>query len=152
MNGKHAAAALVGAGVLAGAAMYWLQVYAFYTTLPETTVLRVVTETGQDPLSLSDFEGIDATSSPVRFRACAKLADVTETATAQAPSITPEPLTAPSWFSCFDATALGDAIKRGEAKVYLSEREVHTGVDRLIAVYPDGRAYAWHQLNGTLEK
>ena len=150
MNGKQAASAIVAAGVVAGAAMYWLQVYAFYNRLPDTTVLRVVTETGQDPLSLSEFSGIDAESSPLRFRACAKLADPAEITHAQ-PAENPEPLLAPSWFSCFNAEELGEALNRGEARAYLSETEIHPGVDRVIAVYPDGRAFAWHQLNGTLE-
>lgn len=150
MNGKTAATAIIGAGLLAGAAMYYLQVYAFYDRLPDTTVLRVVTETGQDPLSLSDFDGIDAASSPLRFRACAKLADPTEIAHAKSAE-KPEPLTAPGWFSCFNAAEIGDALSRGEAKAYVSETEIHPGVDRVIAVYPDGRAFAWHQLNGTLE-
>ncbi len=130
--------------------MYWLQVYAFYDRLPETSVLRVTTETGVQPLSLAEFQGIDATSSPLRYRACARLAEMTEVAHAT-PATNPDPLTAPGWFDCFDAEAIGTAIKRGDATAYLSEREIHRGVDRLIAVFPDGRAYAWQQLNGTLE-
>jgi hypothetical protein len=33
----------------------------------------------------------------------------------------------------------------------LGERNARAGVDRVFAVFPDGRAYGWHQLNGTLE-
>lgn len=150
MTGKAAALAIIISAVLGGAAMYWLQVYAYYTRLPDTTVLRITTPTGVQPLSLAAFEGIDAASSPLRFRACAQLAEMTEVAHAT-PAANPDPLTAPGWFGCFDAEAVGAAIKRGEAAAYLSERDIHRGVDRLIAVFPDGRAYAWHQLNGTLE-
>ena len=150
MNGKPLVIGLLATALAAGAAMYWLQVHAFYDRLPGTTVLRVTTETGAQPLSLSAFEGIDATSSPLRFRACAALADPAELAAA-VPATDPDPLTAPGWFDCFDAEAIGTALRRGEAVAYLSEREIHTGVDRILAVYPDGRAYAWHQLNGTLE-
>ncbi|MFN3647838.1 MAG: DUF6446 family protein [Gemmobacter sp.] len=150
MNGKALVIGLVGTAAIAGAAMWYLQVYAFYNTLPDTTPLRVTTETGVQALSLSAFEGIDATSSPLRFRACATLADPGELTTAL-PADKPEPLTAPGWFDCFDAETIGTAIKRGEARAYLSEREIARGVDRIIAVFPDGRAYAWHQLNGTLE-
>ena len=150
MTGRIAAIAIVLSAIVAGAAMYWLQVYAFYDRLPETTVLRVSTDTGVQPLSLAAFEGIDANSSPLRFRACASLADMTEVAHAL-PATDPDPLTAPGWFGCFDAEAIGTAIRRGEATAYLSEHEIHRGVDRLIAVFPDGRVFAWHQLNGTLE-
>ena len=150
MNGKALVIGLVGSAAIAGAAMWYLQVYAFYNTLPDTTPLRVTTETGVQALSLSAFEGIDATSSPLRFRACATLAEPGELTTAL-PADKPDPLTAPGWFDCFDAEAIGTAIKRGEAKAFLSEREIARGVDRIIAVFPDGRAFAWHQLNGTLE-
>ena len=150
MNGRHLVIGLVSAAAIAGGAMYWLQVHAFYETLPGTTVLRVVTPEGQLPLSLAAFEGVDATSSPLRFRACAMLADMTEVAHAT-PAARPDPLTAPGWFGCFDAATLGQDLLRGDAVAYISEHEIHRGVDRVLAVYPDGRAFAWHQLNGTLE-
>lgn len=150
MSGKIFVLGLIIPAVLAGALMYYLQIYAFYERLPGTTILRVTTETGPQPLSVAAFEGIDATSSPLRFRACVQLADLAELGSAT-PATKPEPLTAPSWFDCFDARAIGQALQRGEATAWLSEREIARGVDRIIAVYPDGRAYAWHQLNGTLE-
>jgi len=150
MSGKILVLGLLVPAVLAGALMYYLQVYAYYTNLPDTTVLRVTTETGPQPLSLAEFEGIDATSSPLRFRACVTLANPAELASAT-PATKPDPLTAPAWFDCFDAAAIGAALRRGEATAWLSEHEIARGVDRIIAVFPDGRAYAWHQLNGTLE-
>jgi hypothetical protein len=30
---------------------------------------------------------------------------------------------------------------------FLGERDVTYGIDRIVAVYPDGRAMAWHQIN-----
>jgi hypothetical protein len=150
VNGKFIVLGLAGSAAIAGAAMWYLQVHAFYRPLPETTVLRVTTETGPQPLSLSAFHGIDATSSPLRFRACVTLANPQELGSAE-PATKPDPLTAPGWFECFDAGAIGTALQQGEAVAYLSEREIARGVDRIIAVYPDGRAFAWHQLNGTLE-
>jgi hypothetical protein len=150
VNGKYLVIGLAGSAVIAGAAMWYLQVYAFYDRLPDTTVLRVTTESGPQPLSLSAFQGIDATSSPLRFRACVTLAQPGEL-TGAVPATKPDPLTAPGWFDCFDAASIGAALQRGEAVAWLSEREIHRGVDRIIAVYPDGRAFAWQQLNGTLE-
>ena len=58
-----------------------------------------------------------------------------------------EPLIAPSNFPCFDAEAIGTALETGEAVAFLSEPEIHKGVDRVVAVFPDGRAFAWQQLN-----
>ena len=37
--------------------------------------------------------------------------------------------------------------ERGEALAFLSEPLKDYGMDRVVAVFPDGRAYAWHQLN-----
>ncbi|MFN3937732.1 MAG: DUF6446 family protein, partial [Gemmobacter sp.] len=141
---------LLLAAVVAGGAMYYLQVQAFYTRLPNVAALRVaLTDGGAEPLPIVDFEGIDAASSPLRFRACARLSGpVPEDAQ---PATRPEPLTAPRWFSCFDARALAEALARGEARAYLSEPEIARGVDRVVAVLADGRVYAWHQLNGTLD-
>ena len=57
------------------------------------------------------------------------------------------PLTGPKWFDCYDAVEIGEALETGEAIAFLSERNIHDGIDRVIAVFPDGRAFAWHQLN-----
>ena len=65
--------------------------------------------------------------------------------------ITTEPLTAPGWFDCFDAVAIGEALEKGEAIAFLSQANIHPGVDRVVAVFPDGRAFAWHQLNAASE-
>ena len=40
------------------------------------------------------------------------------------------------------------AMRTGDAaRAILGQAEVHPDVDRIIAVYPDGRAFGWHQLN-----
>jgi hypothetical protein len=56
-------------------------------------------------------------------------------------------LTAPGWFGCFDAEAIGEALKEGRAVAYLGEENIHYGIDRVVAVMDDGRAFAWHQIN-----
>jgi hypothetical protein len=152
MMGKFLVVLILVCAVIGGGLMYYLQVYAFYDPLPDTTVIRVTRTDGTlQPLSIADFEGIDADSSPLRMRACIQLADPSELAQA-VPAVKPEPLVAPGWFSCFDAAMIGEALKSGEATAYLSQHEILRGVDRVIAAFPDGRAFVWHQLNGTLEK
>ena len=59
----------------------------------------------------------------------------------------PTPLIAPGWFDCFDAMQIGAELEAGAAMAFLSEPDIHPGVDRVVAVFPDGRAFAWHQLN-----
>ncbi len=137
--------------LIAGVAIYWLQLYAFYEEVAAdaANITMVNIATGQpEPVLVDGFEGIDGTSSPIRYRACFTLPLRTGTLTeTYEPYATPTPLTAPGWFDCFDAVKIGTALERGEAFAFLSQHEIHDGVDRVIAVFPDGRAFAWHQLN-----
>ena len=57
------------------------------------------------------------------------------------------PLNGPGWFQCYSAKALTADLEAGNARAILGQAEVHPDVDRIIAVYPDGRAFGWHQLN-----
>jgi hypothetical protein len=106
--------------------------------------------TGDQPeaIVVNGIEGIDADSSPIKFRACfttpLSLAMLTET---YRDYVGAEPLVAPRGFDCFDAEAIGKALETGEALAFLSEPDIHPGVDRVVAVFGDGRAYAWQQLN-----
>jgi hypothetical protein len=119
----------------------------------ESADLFVTTLTGEVlTLTPETFEGIDADTSPLRFRVCFTLDEAGLAAAGQgAPVEEPTPLTAPGWFDCFDAAAIGAALEAGEAEAVLGERNARAGVDRVFAVFPDGRVYGWHQLNGTLE-
>jgi len=150
--GRLAAGFLVVIGALGGVAMWYLQVYAFYEPVAfqpgqEIRLTPIVSNTPESILA-EGITGIDSDSSPIRFRACfttpLSLAMLTETYVIYDG---PEPLVAPGWFDCFDAQAIGTALERGEALAFLSEAGIHKGVDRVVAVFPDGRAFAWHQLN-----
>lgn len=157
MNGKLVAGGIVLTGLVAGIAMYWLQVYAFYEPVSFTpgTEITLVPLEGAMPeaIVVENIEGIDADSSPLRFRACftTPLTQATLTETYQLYD-RPTPLTAPGWFDCFDADAIGEALERGEALAFLSQANIARGVDRVVAVFPDGRAFAWHQLNDTYKE
>ncbi len=137
--------------------MYWLQVYAFYSPVSlEAGALMRLTPIGStvpEAIIAENFEGIDATSSPLRFRSCfttpLSLGTLTETYQLYEKA---DPLLAPGWFGCFQAARIGAALKSGEAVAFLSEAGIASGVDRVIAVYPDGRAFGWHQLNGSLDE
>jgi Family of unknown function (DUF6446) len=151
MNGKIVGSFVVIVSLAFGAFVYWSQEYRYYAQVSaeDAQLTMVNIATGQpEPVLIDGFEGIDGSSSPIRFRACFTLplrtATLTET---YQPYATPTPLIAPSWFDCFDAVEIGTALERGEALAFLSQREIHDGVDRVIAVFPDGRAFAWNQLN-----
>jgi hypothetical protein len=152
VTGKIAIGAIIMSAILAGAAMYYLQVYAFYNPVLPTSAqaeMRLTTLAGVvEPILTDTFDGIDSDSSPIRFRACfttpQSIAMLTETYKTY-PAATP--LTAPGWFDCFDANAIGEAIEQGRAIAFLGEENIHYGIDRVVAVFDDGRAYAWNQIN-----
>lgn len=157
MNGKIVAGGIVGFTAVAGVAMYWLQVYAFYEParfVPGAEIVLTPIDSGTpEPILAEAVEGIDGTSSPLRFRACFRTplsqAMLSETYLAYEGAT---PLTGPSWFDCFDAMAIGAALDSGEALAFLSQSDVAPDVDRVVAVFADGRAYAWHQFRpGALE-
>jgi hypothetical protein len=137
--GRIVAVALLASGLIAGAAVYYLQVYAFYDDVSDSAVITL----DGAPLALRDLRAIDSESSPIRFRACFQVDDLPESTTFAGAT----PLTSPKWFDCFDAGTLTAALRDGRAVAYLSETEIRDGVDRVIAVFPDGRGFAWHQLN-----
>jgi Family of unknown function (DUF6446) len=154
MNGKYLAGFIVVTAAVAGVVMYWLQVYAFYEPVsfaPGAEIMLTPIASGTpEPILAENIEGIDAESSPLRFRACFTTpmtqAMLTETYQAYPQAV---PLTAPGWFDCFDAASIGAALESGEAIAFLSQSNIHKDVDRVVAVYADGRAYAWHQLKLT---
>jgi hypothetical protein len=152
VNGKLVGGFIVITAVLAGGVMFWLQEYAFYNPVlfepGQEIVLTPIVGGVPEPILAENVQGIDASSSPLRFRACfttpMTLGTLTETYVAYEDAV---PLTAPSWFDCFDAMQIGRALETGEAIAFLSEANVHPDVDRVVAVFPDGRAFAWTQFN-----
>ena len=145
-KGRIAVVGILAATVLAGVAMWWLQLHAFYDRLPAQASFPLTPAGAIAPVALpvADFQGIDSDSSPIRYRACFTLAQPTQPLT---PYPDATPLTAPGWFSCFDAPALGAALAEGRAQAVLSEANIRFGIDRVAVLFPDGRGYAWTQIN-----
>jgi Family of unknown function (DUF6446) len=134
---------LVGMGVALvafAAALWWFQTRAFYEELAGVETVEVAGRA----VPVREFRGIDAPSSPIKLRACFR---VEPGAFAEAPTAeAPVPLVAPGWFDCFDAGALTAALETGEARGVVAARGEFADTERLVAVYPDGRAFMWRQL------
>jgi len=47
--------------------------------------------------------------------------------------------------ACYDQEQIAQDVASGEALSLVGQRNIIDGIDRIIAVYPDGRAFAWHQ-------
>ncbi len=142
--GKTAALALVASAILAGGGMYYAQEYAFYDRIADGQMgpLTLDTAAGPQPLTVTDADGIDSDSSPLRWRMCGTLTDAPADAT---PYDGATPLMAPGWFDCFDAAQIGADLTSGAARAYLSQANIRPDVDRILAIYPDGRVFGWHQ-------
>jgi hypothetical protein len=142
---------LLMSALVAGAVMYYLQVYGFYEEISaevaEVQLTSLVTGEPEEIL-FENFKAIDSDSSPVRYRACfdtaMSLATLTETYEIYDEAV---PLVAPVWFDCFDAASIGADLEVGTAIAFLGQENVQYGIDRIVAVYDDGRAFAWHQIN-----
>lgn len=125
--------------------MYYVQVYAYYDRLePRISVTLDLPDGGATRLSIADFEGIDADSSPLRLRACFT---VLQPVMDLPPYPSPTPLNAPRWFSCFDASAIAADLDASRASAHLVEGNFRFGFDHVMALYPDGRAFLWAQMN-----
>lgn len=150
--GKFLVSLLVVSAVLAGAAMYYLQVYAFYEEVPVSNVddvqLTGLASGEPEAILYTDFQAIDADSSPLRYRACFKT-DMSEALLTETFVLydDPVPNNAPGWFSCFDAQAVGAALESGEATAYLGIFNVVYGFDRVVAIDGAGNGFVWHQIN-----
>ena len=155
--GKLIVGAIVIVSAIAGGFLWYTAERAYYTPVAfqPGAEIRLVPLVGGEPeaIVVNGIEGIDADSSPIKFRACftTPLTQATLTETYRDyPGA--EPLVAPSGFDCFDAAAIGKALETGEALAFLSEPDIHPGVDRVVAVFADGRAYAWQQLNESADQ
>ncbi|WP_298843770.1 DUF6446 family protein [uncultured Roseobacter sp.] len=156
MNGKIVGTVIMVSALVAGAALYYLQVYGFYEEASaEVQEVRLMSLTAQEPVAIlaEEIQAIDADSSPIRFRACfrtpSSLAMLTETYVGLDRAV---PRNAPDWFDCFDAPAIAAELQAGTALAFLGEKNVAFGVDRIVAITGDGRGYIWHELNDCGEK
>ena len=138
MPGRTLMIALLAFTALFAAVLWYFQTYAFYAEMGAESVMI-----GGQEYSVSNYRGIDAVTSPIKRRACFEMHGTIDAPIAENPT----PLVAPSWFDCFDAREIHEALEAGEAVAYVAEAQEFEGVDRLVARFPDGRAYEWRQFS-----
>ena len=139
------------AAAIAGLALYYLQVYGYYHEAPapdEGVSLVSISSNASEPILTDNFRAIDADSSPIRYRACFTTPERPQALDERFERYGDgEPRNAPFWFSCFDAEEIGRMIETGEAHVYIAQRNIEFGIDRVVAVAEDGRGYVWEEIN-----
>jgi hypothetical protein len=153
MNGKLVGIIILGSAAIVGAAIWYLQVYGFYerADLGDDMIAVELTSliTGQpEPIIAEDFEAIDATSSPIRYRACFTTpltqAELSET---YQPYPEAKPLVTPGWFDCFDSDEVDMALEQGRARAFMGQQNIYYGIDRVVAIMDDGRGFVWQLIN-----
>jgi hypothetical protein len=140
MSGKALAIGFVAFTLIFGAMLWWFQVHAYYRTIDGVAALEV----NGRLVPVAAYEGIDAETSPLKMRGCFRVDPVSLEGAPAAEN--PTPLIPPSWFDCFDADAIGADLEAGRATALLAARDEPAGFDRIIAFYPDGRAFEWRQV------
>lgn len=155
--GKFLAILIIVCAVAAGGGMYYLQVYGYYEEVelnPGQDVV-LVPQGGEEGVAIAydEFQAIDASSSPIRYRACFTTT-LTRDELAQTYTVTQQhlPRIAPGWFECFDAQSIGAALEAGTATAFLSIKNISYGVDRIVAITDEGKGYVWHELNNCGKK
>ena len=112
MKGKILVMTILLTSFLAGATMYYLQVYGFYAKvdLAQSKGISLVKLSTQQPekIDVVNFQGIDADSSPIRFRACFEIKQNFDLLRENYVTIkAAKPRNAPNWFECFNSKSIG---------------------------------------------
>jgi len=139
MSGKLIGVGLAIIALVFGVTLWWFQTQAFYERIDGLTSVDFQGRA----MPVSDYRGIDATSSPLKLRACFRQQWTLNVEPVEKPT----PLVAPDWFDCFDAAAIGADLEGARARAYYAGQDTPEGFDRIIALYPGGRAFMWRQLN-----
>ena len=136
--------------IFAGVLWYY-QNYAFYDVSSSeyfTMELTLVGGGEPAPILADEFNLLTSDTSPLKFRACFTVGNsipmLTETYVVFEDAT---PLKSPSWFDCYDYVQITEDLKSGKAVAFLGEKNITDGIDRVVAIYDDGRAFAWHQFN-----
>ncbi|MEO0363091.1 MAG: DUF6446 family protein, partial [Pseudomonadota bacterium] len=139
MNGRVIAGGLVLFSVAFGAALWWFQTRGHYDEVAGLDVVEIAGAAAE----VEDYRGLDGASSPLKLRGCFRVAGAVD----GPPAPNAEPLIAPGWFDCFDAEAIASDLGSGAARAVLAAFNEPYGFDRVVALYPDGRAFQWRQIN-----
>ena len=141
MNGKVFVILFSVFVIVFAIALFYFQVFAFYVKSDNLKSIAVLDR----KVNVQNYRGIDSVTSGLKLRGCFKV-DPKEFA--EIPNLVKAtPLSAPFWFTCFDHAEIQKAIDVGNAKAFLVSENEKDGIDRVVALYPDGTAFQWRQLN-----
>lgn len=130
---------------VAGGALYYLQGFHYYQRVAGLASIEI----GGQSFAVSGYEGLDNPVLPLRLRGCFRLDDPDGALSAGGEAASPAPFAAPFWFECWDPAALDADLQAGRAQAVLAEiaGEGDFETQRIVVIYPDGRAYQWRRLS-----
>ncbi len=123
--------------------LFYFQNFAYYKRLKIKNSLLIEKKL----VEVTEYSGITASSSGLKLRECFRIVDQSFDISVLKVYQKPTPLNAPFWFGCFNAKSLADDLIANKAVAFLSKKEEFDGIDKVIALYPDGTAFQWRQLN-----
>ena len=123
--------------------LFYFQNFAFYERLEVKNSLLFE----EKMFDVTNYYGIDASSSGLKLRECFTVSDKSFDINDLTIYQKPTPLNAPFWFECFNAEAITKDLDSNKAVAFLSKKEEFDGIDKVIALYPDGTGFQWRQLN-----
>ncbi len=143
-SGTLVALGFAAVTLIAGASIYYLQGYVYYEPVKGLETVEI----GGQPFAVSDYDGLDNASLPLRLRGCFNISDPAAALAAGEPAPDALPFEAPSWFECWDVEQLANDLTSGAAQAVIAERASNEEfkTERLVAIYPDGRAYQWRRI------
>ena len=132
---------LIAVTAIFAAGLWYTQTRAHYDRVEGINEVVI----GGVSYAVGEYQGLDGASSPLKLRGCFRIEDFG--VIIADPAADPTPLIAPDWFECFDAVVLTEDITSGAAQALLAETNAPYGFDRIVALYDDGRAFQWRQIN-----
>lgn len=143
-SGSLVALVIAATAALGGGVIYYLQNFEHYKPVTGLTEISI----GGARFGVSDYDGLDHDGWPMRLRGCFKLSDPEGALAAGRATARAEPFGAPDWFECWNAAEIDADLKAGRAKAVIAETtgEGEFTRERIVVVYPDGRAFQWRRL------
>ena len=143
MNGRPVIFVFIAFLFIFTLVLFYFQNFAFYERLEVKNRLLVE----RKMVEITNYNGIDASSSGLKLRECFTVSDEDFDIKGLTIYQKPTPLKAPFWFECFNAESITKDLNTNKAVAFLSKKEEFDGIDKVIALYPDGTGFQWRQLN-----